>query len=330
MTTELTHAGVCNMPAYPLSVLRGCATVDELEAFREMPDGYLRVLLRLVKKIDVCSPTKPIFARRDTLATESGKSCETVGRALRWLEDHGFINRIQVTRKFLRGSDSHIHPTKKLIESLGFGHQKTMPNEQASNTPPVKNDRSLSALHKSINIHKQSHEPVDKSASPAKPKSSIRFNGKTVPSDLAWLVEENRLKVTAVLCLMKLAKKGGKLLSDIVVVSREYLNRLHGHGLFAYIRTLIQQNKDFKFIREQEEAKNKVEQTTQQHHELLARKAQEWSGRVFRERTGDKTYQVRREGFIDVMQGGKFLVSYNLDLKFLEAFEAGSLRIVQP
>ena len=326
MTTELTYLGTSSMPAYPLSVLRGCATVDELEAFREMPDGYLRVLLRVVKKIDVCTPTKPIFARRDTLASESGKSCETVGRALRWLEENGFINRIQVTRKFLRGSDSHIHPTRKLIDALGFGHQKTMPTEQESKTPPVKNDGSLSALHKPINIHKQSLEPVDKSDSKSNP--FIRIGGKSVPKDLAWLVEENRLKVTAVLCLMRLAKQGGKMLSDVVAVSRECLLRLHGHNLFAYLRTLIQQNKDFKFIREQQTAKNDETLLAQRHKELLARKAQEWAGRVFKSRKGDRTFQVRKGGFIDVLQGGKFIFSEDISMGFLDAFESGKLQIV--
>jgi hypothetical protein len=92
---------------------------------------------------------------------------------------------------------------------------------------------------------------------------------------------------------------------------------------------LIQQEKDYKWIREQEETKSRGVLMVHQQKELLARKAQEWAGRLFRSQDGGKTYQVRKEGFIDVLQGGKFVASLDLKLRFLDDFESGRLQIVQ-
>src|ERR1017187_6317305 len=121
MTTSTFLTLPACMPSYPMTILRGCASVDEVEAFKDLPDGFIRVVMRLIKKIDVSIPQKAIFAQRATLARESGKSCETVNRALLWLEEHGLINRNQIARKYLRGSESPIIPTTKMIEALGFG-----------------------------------------------------------------------------------------------------------------------------------------------------------------------------------------------------------------
>lgn len=330
------------VPSYPMSILRGCASIDEVDAFKELPDGFIRVVMRLIKKIDVTSPEKAIFARRETLAREAGKSCETVGRALRWLEDQGFIYRKQVTRKFLRGSDSHIHPTRKMIEALGFGHQKTKPapvnkidkrQEFNKGAPAVNSEGSLSAFQNlNINIHKQSGKPgetVDKLSTKPKPtqprKGVVKIQGKSLPEDLAWLVNKGRLKATAVLKLMKLARNSGKLLSDVVIVTQQYLQALQGHELFAYVRSLIQQNKDYQYIAKQMQNTATAESLKTQEQELVTRKSYEWAGRKLKNPLTDRHYLVDKNGFVYAFEKNKEIGSLQINLKFINDVQEGRL-----
>lgn len=103
---------------YPSLINRACAILDELPEFQELPEGYLRVMLRIVKKINLAAPMSPIFAKRSTLAAESGRSIETVHRTLKWLETEGRIERKQKAYPGLRGSSSPIVPTMKFLREL--------------------------------------------------------------------------------------------------------------------------------------------------------------------------------------------------------------------
>ena len=99
---------------YPSLISRACATLDESPMFKDAPDGYLRVILRIIKKINLKRLSAPILASRATLAEESGKSVETVHRVVRWLEEHGLVRREQRARPELRGSSSPLIPTAQL------------------------------------------------------------------------------------------------------------------------------------------------------------------------------------------------------------------------
>ena len=103
---------------YPGAIARACSVLDESPLFESMPDGYIRVVIRIIKKISLSRLSSPITASRETLAKESKKSLETVHRAVRWLETHEFIQRDQKARAGLRGSSSPIRPTQKLLDAL--------------------------------------------------------------------------------------------------------------------------------------------------------------------------------------------------------------------
>ena len=103
---------------YPGAIARACSALDESPLFESMPDGYIRVVIRIIKKISLSRLSSPITASRETLARESKKSLETVHRAVRWLEAHEFIQRDQKARAGLRGSSSPIKPTQKLLDAL--------------------------------------------------------------------------------------------------------------------------------------------------------------------------------------------------------------------
>ena len=103
---------------YPGAISRACAALDESPMFESMPDGYIRVVIRIIKKINLSRLSSPITASRETLAREAKKSLETVHRAVRWLESHALIQRDQKARAGLRGSSSPILPTQKLLDAL--------------------------------------------------------------------------------------------------------------------------------------------------------------------------------------------------------------------
>ena len=103
---------------YPSLISRACAALDESPVFKDVPDGYLRVILRIVKKINLKRLNSPILASRATLAEESGKSVETVHRVVRWLEERGLVEREQRARQALRGSSSPLVPTQQLLDAL--------------------------------------------------------------------------------------------------------------------------------------------------------------------------------------------------------------------
>lgn len=103
---------------YPSLINRACAVLDERPDVRNQPEGYLRVILRIVKKINLATPMSPIFAKRSTLATESGRSIETVHRTIKWLESEGLIERKQKAHPGRRGSSSPLVPTMKFLREL--------------------------------------------------------------------------------------------------------------------------------------------------------------------------------------------------------------------
>ncbi|CAG0961906.1 hypothetical protein RHDC4_00742 [Rhodocyclaceae bacterium] len=336
-----TAGAAAQMPAYPLSILIGCAALDEIDAFFDLPDGYWRVLARLVKKISVATPSQAIFARRETLARESGKSVETVGRALRWLEDHEFITREQKARAGLRGSEARIHPTKKLIDALGIGQRRNAtrtytpeaplpaandPTPELSTPSAVKNDGSISAkqVH-SLLKKEQSDEPRASAGQKTKPapSKSVVIDGKVIPADLGWMVKDRGMRVTGILKLMRLARNAKHRLSDIVALSWEALKPLRGNALFAYLCKLIMQDKDWTWLRKRNDKDAEDETKRQQDAELIARKVIEWQGHRYVSRDQQRIWIVESSGMI-VLHGAN--ASRRMDRAFVDAVMEGNLR----
>ncbi|WP_145995325.1 hypothetical protein [Macromonas bipunctata] len=103
---------------YPSLIHRACSLLDEWDFLKKQPDGFFRVILRIVKKINLKRPHAAVFAKRATLAIESGQSVQTVNRAIRWLEAEGFITRTKKAHPGLRGSSSPLVPTPKFLTLL--------------------------------------------------------------------------------------------------------------------------------------------------------------------------------------------------------------------
>jgi hypothetical protein len=274
--------------------------LDESSTFKDVPDGYIRVIFRIIKKINLKQLDSPIFASRAKIAEESGKSVETVHRAVRWLEERGLVEREQRARPELRGSTSPLVPTSKLLDALLLSEQtKTSIND----TP----------------------QPKVPASRPARQESRFERIGKVMlPVDLAWLVKEQGMNCSGVLHLMKLAGQAKQRLSSVVAATKKYLEKLEGRELYAYLRALLSKGKDFGH-RATEEARNNADV---EERDYLKRKVEAWAGRTFASQDDKLVVTVESSGMlIEVREGRR--AARPFCRAFVEAIEAGRLRAVQ-
>ena len=297
MTTD-----ACTAPSptiYPVAIQRACAALDESPVFRDLPDGYFRVVLRLFMKINLAQLAAPFVASRTTLARESGRSVETVGRAIAWLEERKLITRAQKAQPGLRGSCAPITPTKRLLAALEFrggtGVRSDMKPPNTGDTTPkqppfgypqdnaglaVKSDGSISLPPEGL----QSKETTGVTGSPVKPQEKAKtvVVGKfRLPADLAPLVVDQGLAPTGLLSLMAIARKAGQRLSDVVAVAKNWLIGLQGRQLYAYLLTLIRQGKDFRYIRAVEADAAAMRAKVANDEQRVKAKSIDWIGRRF-------------------------------------------------
>lgn len=296
---------------YPSMIARACSALDESPTFRAVPDGYLRVIFRIIKKINLNRLNSPILASRGTLAQESGKSVETVHRAVKWLEDQGLIERVQKARAGLRGSTSPLIPTLKLLDALLLTDRS-----HAGKAPVLAPAARVSA-----------HAPVSAPAAgsdaqqPASSSAQFETIGKLkLPSDLAWLVRDRGLQGTGVLQLMKLAKQARQRLSDVVGATRQYLEKLEGRRLYAYLRALLGSERDFG----QRAQAAATEAQDQQQQNYLQEKAAAFAGQTFQSRDARLVVTVDACGMLLEEREGR-RAARPMTQNFLDALAAGRL-----
>ena len=294
---------------YPSLISRACATLDESEVFKNAPDGYLRVILRIVKKINLKRLTAPILASRAKLAEESGKSVETVHRVVRWLEEHGLILREQKARPELRGSSSPLVPTQRLLDAL------------------LLSDTGRAAIderHGGKDLNASTRHKQNRGSSVAKKPAFVRMGKVQMPQELAWLVNEQGLCTSGVLQLMKMASQVKQRLSTVVMATRQYLENLQGRDLYAYLKALLSKGKDYGY-RATEAARSADEHT---EREYLKEKARALSGRSYQNRDRSLLVTVDDSGMLIEVRNGRRAVR-PFCKAFVEAIHAGRLRGIQ-
>ncbi len=89
----------------------------------------------------------------------------------------------------------------------------------------------------------------------------VRINNQAVPFDLAPLVEHQGLNASGLFLLMRLARKSGRRLSDIVSVAGHALGALRGRELFAYLKSLLEKPIDFGYVARTQKARAEEERT---------------------------------------------------------------------
>ena len=279
---------------YPSSIARAISAIDEVPAFKELPDGFLRIVVRIIKKIVLRNPTKAILASRATLAEESGKSIETVHRCMRWLENKGFIARDQKARSGLRGSSSPVSPTQALLDALLLSANSKTEIDRAKNSA-----RALPTSQQ---------------------KDFVRIEGLVIPKELSWLSLEGQLPATAILKLMAMAKQKQQRLSDVVEATKSYLQPLRHKVLFCYLRKLINKGQDFKQrVTEVQEAHAQAQQD-----DRIERKRIELVGRSFTTADKQRIITVEDSGIIKVQRGSDIAYG-NITVQFLDAISEGRL-----
>lgn len=296
---------------YPSAIARAVCALDELPAFRDMPDGYLRVLIRIIKKLNVRKPLSAVVAARTTIARESGKSVETVQRVVRWMEEQGMIERTQKARQGLRGSSSPITPKLKLLECLGLTDDSGKPLNS-------NNLRGLRGAQTPAN----NDEPSAMTPDRGRGQEFVRISGKAIPSDLAWLSLKQGLSATAILKLMSVSMMVAKQpLSKVVAATSVYLQGLRGGALFAYILKLLSSGRDFAWKTEEAQLRHIAEQQRQR----IADKAAELAGQRFVSRKDTSTtYEVLETGYLRVFRAGVSVVK-PLTEAFLDALSGGNV-----
>ena len=300
---------------YPGAIARACSALDEAALFRDLPDGYFRVLIRIIKKINLARLTAPIVASRATLAKEAGKSVETVQRVVKWLEARGLVQRSQKARAGLRGSSSPLVPTPALLEAL-----------QLINAPASPADKARQSAGASLTAPAPGSEKKEAATPPAaKPLANplgafVQFGAMKLPADLAWLVKDQGLKASGVLELMKRARLAQQRLSDVVAATRQRLQGLQGRALYAYLRALLGKGRDFadKVVEKVGELKE------QQQREYLRHKAEALAGRQFMNRDGSVRVLVDQSGMLIETREGR-RGARPMCQSFLDAIEAGRL-----
>jgi len=310
---------------YPSAIARACSALDEAALFRDLPDGYFRVLIRIVKKINLARLLAPIVASRATLAKESGKSVETVHRVVKWLEARGLVQRSQKARAGLRGSSSPLVPTAALLDALQLTHA---PASLADKARKSAGDAMALPMHGSQK--KEVQAPAASWASSASNSlgsstgAFVQFEGMKLPADLAWLVRDQGLKASGVLELMKRARLAHQRLSDVVLATRQYLAPLQGRALYAYLRTLLGKGRDFadKMTAKVGEIKEK------QQREHLRHKAQALAGRQYASRDATLHVLVDESGMLLETREGR-RTARPMCQSFLDAIESGRLRPVR-
>jgi hypothetical protein len=301
---------------YPSVIARACAAIDESPVFRDLPDGYFRVVVRIIKKLSIARPTAPIVASRSTLAAESGKSVETVQRVVKWLEDRGLVRREQKARAGLRGSSSPLIPTKALLDALLLSPD-TAPARQEPLSYPQ--DVTLSDVSTDVSISRVL--PLSSPSEDSRRAGAFtQVDHVKIPSDLVWLVTSQGLKATGVLALMRLAKAAKQRLSDVVSTTRRYLEGLRGRELFAYLRALLGKDRDYSW-QVQDAA---IAQQERIEQERIARKSLELEGRQFRTRDGKVSVTVESSGILTEIRDGR-LTSRPMDKVFVDALDGGRL-----
>ena len=291
-----------NAVVYPSAISRACAAIDEAATFKTMPDTFYRVVLRIIKKINVSRPNSPILASRGKLAQESGKSIETVGRTIKWLEDRGLILRAQKARAGLRGSSSPLVPTGALIETL------LLDKPVAAKPKPPQSPR------------------VSDGSKPTQPKASpngqVIIDGKAIAADLAWLVTDQGLLPSGLFKLMSMASRFGQRLSNIVAANAKYLQSKKNRELFAYLVKIIGKNeKDYNFIAREKEVALQDEQKKMR----LEQKKIELRGRAYQSRDKKTYITVEATGCLLVSTPSASLRPQYMDYEFLDAIEDGRL-----
>lgn len=243
----------------PQRILLAIALVYESEDFRALHITSRQVLATLIRfALNKTDPTALAFLKKATIAKHLAISEATVYRALGTLERAGLIERErqQRTRANLQVV-GRIAFTERLLERIGMASRRLRATEDHEIAFRESGVPSASLARMSgVNNPKQSSTKKHPGTG-----SFVRINNQAVPFDLVPLVQHQELKASGLFLLMRLARKGGHRLSDIVAVAGHALKPLRGRELFAYLKSLLEKSIDFGHVARMQKAQEEEERT---------------------------------------------------------------------
>ncbi|MGT2455300.1 helix-turn-helix transcriptional regulator [Cupriavidus basilensis] len=235
------------------------ALVRVYEALHEfaLTQTQRQILACLVRNgVKQQDPADWIFMKKVTIAQRLRLSEATVYRCLAALERVGLIEREaqRLTASTLKVL-GRIRLSGQAIRDLGLASDQ--PSREMSVMEGVSDglEQGPATLQPDLAPVRDVNLPPQQSSSKKQSPGArpfIRVQGKTVPSDLAWLVMQNGLALTGLFALMKRAKAVGHRLSNVIAVVSDALIPLKGRELFAYLQVLLSKTVDYAFVAEQQ------------------------------------------------------------------------------
>jgi len=304
-------------------------------------------------------PERPIFARKTTLARLAEVTERTVYRTLKKLEEKNLIVRNEQTRLQDGSMEiAQIFLTEKSIALLLLiDNNNTEQNKINKNIRSVQEPKNESPLH-SFNkathlsdglsdgsVYKEQRSEQDTSVynqSPVPKQSSqnanyVRVDGRSVARELFWLIEEKRLTYSGLFLLQKMAKNIGQRLSDFVQLRSSRLRELpSANDCFRYLRSLITQGVDAKFLCTLKNSKVHTSHRNQQMEIVRTQRSNaflEIDGKRYRDEELGRVYQICAPSetlLIFAEDGFRSLGTVRLTSKHLHYISKGRWKPMRP
>lgn len=334
--------------------------------------ALLQAIISCVNRNDLYSP---VFAKKEKLALMAEISEASVYRGLKFLAEGKWIEKLEQYRHMDGTLDiGEICITQKLASLLGLvddnvrtvvgdsGQQDDVEDEIPTDNTGCQirqgNDEKTSPAHHVNSSAAASNSPhltvglrggciyrvdlgVDPKASvnhQSTQPAFVRMDGRSVPVELAWLINEKRLTYGQLFELMKLAKKvPGQKLTDFVTLRTSRLKELLStRDCYFYLKGLIAQGIDAKFLcAQQQKACHRVIRKQQREKASAAREG--WvrahDGKTYVDDRDGKTFTINaNHNVLIVGQGGLPSNEPNIPLnsRFIRDVEGGRLKLFVP
>ncbi|MDB5726846.1 MAG: repA [Noviherbaspirillum sp.] len=277
-----------------------------------------RVLYGALTFLNLRSPRKAIFPRRETLRAESLlQSDPTLYRGLKTLEEKGYITRDQ--SRNARTGKFYLSPitfTEKALVMLEL--------DQVIHKIPSSKMRD-GHIKKELTKDEQSLQNTAGEPDSAEPKAIDRRSG--LPMELLPLLALD-VRKSAVCWLMQQARRHGKRLGDVLRTVRHRVDGLRGREVVSYLKAMIMKNLDYAWIAKTRIREEHAHMRESQANQLLASLDSRYHG--FEVRSRDGTVQ----GIFDASEAGLHVIrSANgctpVNLRFARAYAEGDV-LLQP
>lgn len=230
----------------PLTIMRAIARAMAWRdgGFAALGKKERCMLVEIIRCISKDRPSHEIYIRRNTLALRLDYSLATVTRLLARLEELGWIARDQVKSRVEGFQVGSISLTNLAVTWLGFeshppkAQRRSSVIDACSNSIEEKKEQSCKRQLLQADGH------VDNSTRGGKAPTRVKL-----PASIAWLAEY--MSPFGVCKLMKDARGKGLLLEDVTSQCADQIRA--SRNRFAYIRSLLGLDRDWRFIAAEKE-----------------------------------------------------------------------------